>query len=237
MDIYLIFVIVVVSVIQSLFGVGVLLFGTPILLFFGYGFADVLTILLPISLSINLIQIIRDHKHISFIYYKKLLTFTIPPIVLCLAFSVEMNINVSFYVGSFLIFISLKSFFLKIKEIVLNIFKYERLFLITMGMLHGLTNLGGSLLTSQIFTLDLNKLEKRATISLSYFTFATFQLLTLVTLGKLQDLKVELIFVGITTYLLADYFIYANIPDRKYDKVFAIFLLLSGASLVTKSIT
>ena len=106
-----------------------------------------------------------------------------------------------------------------------------------MGMLHGLTNLGGSLLTSQIFTLDLNKLEKRATISLSYFTFATFQLLTLVTLGKLQDLKVELIFVGITTYLLADYFIYANIPDRKYDKVFAIFLLLSGASLVTKSIT
>ena len=237
MDIYLIFVIVVVSVIQSLFGVGVLLFGTPILLFFGYGFADVLTILLPISLSINLIQIIRDHKHISFIYYKKLLTFTIPPIVLCLAFAVEMNINVSFYVGSFLIFISLKSFFLKIKEIVLNIFKYERLFLITMGMLHGLTNLGGSLLTSQIFTLDLNKLEKRATISLSYFTFATFQLLTLVTLGKLQDLKVELIFVGITTYLLADYFIYANIPERKYDKVFAIFLLLSGASLVTKSIT
>ena len=222
MDIYLIFVIVVVSVIQSLFGVGVLLFGTPILLFFGYGFADVLTILLPISLSINLIQIIRDHKHISFIYYKKLLTFTIPPIVLCLAFAVEMNINVSFYVGSFLIFISLKSF-LKIKEIVLNIFKYERLFLTTMGMLHGLTNLGGSLLTSQIFTLDLNKLEKRATISLSYFTFAIFQLLTLVTLGKLQDLKVELIFVGITTYLLADYFIYANIPDRKYDKVLQFF--------------
>ncbi len=237
MDIYLIFVIVVVSVIQSLFGVGVLLFGTPILLFLGYEFADVLTILLPISLSINLIQIIRDHKHISFIYYKKLLTFTIPPIVLCLAFAVEMNINVSFYVGSFLIFISLKSFFLKIKEIVLNIFKYERLFLITMGILHGLTNLGGSLLTSQIFTLDLNKLEKRATISLSYFTFAIFQLLTLVTLGKLQDLKVELIFVGITTYLLVDYFIYANIPDRKYDKVFAIFLLLSGASLVTKSVT
>ena len=94
-----------------------------------------------------------------------------------------------------------------------------------MGMLHGLTNLGGSLLTSQIFTLDLNKLEKRATIyrilCLLYFNF------TLVTLGKLQDLKVELIFVGITTYLLADYFIYANIPDRKYDKVFAIFLLLS----------
>ena len=73
MDIYLIFVIVVVSVIQSLFGVGVLLFGTPILLFLGYEFADVLTILLPISLSINLIQIIRDHKHISFIYYKKLI--------------------------------------------------------------------------------------------------------------------------------------------------------------------
>lgn len=237
MDIYIIFIIAFVSVIQSLFGVGVLLFGTPILLFLGYGFTDVLIILLPISLSINLIQIIRDHKHISFSYYKNLLTYTVPPIVLCLAFAVEMNINVSFYVGFFLIFISLKSFFLQIREIVLNIFKYEKLFLIIMGTLHGLTNLGGSLLTTQVFTLDLNKLEKRATISLSYFTFAIFQLLTLITLGKLQELKVELIFVGITTYLIADYLIYSKIPDKKYDRVFAIFLLLSGASLIIKSIT
>ena len=37
------------ATIQSLFGVGVLLFGTPILLLLGYGSLNTLSILLPIS--------------------------------------------------------------------------------------------------------------------------------------------------------------------------------------------
>jgi hypothetical protein len=54
---------------QSLFGVGVLLVDTPILLVLEYDFIAALTILLPISLTINLQQVSKDslHIHLPFI--------------------------------------------------------------------------------------------------------------------------------------------------------------------------
>jgi uncharacterized membrane protein YfcA len=236
MDFYIISVVVIISIVQSIFGVGVLLFGTPILLIMGYSFADVLTILLPISLSINLLQFSRDRKHINFNYYKKLLIYSIPPIVIFLAYAIEMNINVAFYIGCFLLFISLKSWSQKIEKYILHIFKFEKLFFIIQGVVHGLTNLGGSLLTSQVFTLDLNKTQKRATISLSYFTFALFQVLTLITLNKFQEFSAELIFIGLATYFITDRFIYTNMSNKKYDKIFAFFLFCSGLTLIYKSV-
>ena len=58
------------ATIQSLFGVGVLLFGTPILLDLVYGFITALTILLPISLAINLLQASKDYRHIHVPFYR-----------------------------------------------------------------------------------------------------------------------------------------------------------------------
>jgi uncharacterized membrane protein YfcA len=51
------------ATIQSLFGVGVVLFGTPILLVLGYDFITALTILPPISLTINLLQVSKDYRY------------------------------------------------------------------------------------------------------------------------------------------------------------------------------
>jgi hypothetical protein len=51
------------ATIQSLFGMGVLLFGTPILLVLGYDFITALTILPPISLTINLLQVSKDYRY------------------------------------------------------------------------------------------------------------------------------------------------------------------------------
>ena len=48
-----------------------------------------------------------------------------------------------------------------------------------MGLIHGITNLGGALLTAKVFNSDLNKYQKRATIAISYMTFAIFQLITI----------------------------------------------------------
>jgi hypothetical protein len=48
-------IIAMISAIQSMFGAGVLLFGTPLLLLFGHEFVDVLVLLLPISIAINLL--------------------------------------------------------------------------------------------------------------------------------------------------------------------------------------
>ena len=49
--------IILTSVIQSMFGTGVLLLGTPLLLLYGYDFQFALTVLLPTSVMINFFQI------------------------------------------------------------------------------------------------------------------------------------------------------------------------------------
>jgi len=50
-------VIAVLSVVQSIFGMGVLVFGTPTLLLMGYDFIPTLGYLLPASFAISLLQV------------------------------------------------------------------------------------------------------------------------------------------------------------------------------------
>ena len=58
MDIEIFIIVTFLALIQSIFGVGILLLGTPILLLLNMEFISVLYLLLPISLCVNLIQIV-----------------------------------------------------------------------------------------------------------------------------------------------------------------------------------
>lgn len=51
-------VIMLFSVIQSIFGMGILVFGTPALLLLGYDFSSVLGLLLPSSVLISFTQLV-----------------------------------------------------------------------------------------------------------------------------------------------------------------------------------
>ena len=232
METYVIVVVLITSFVQSIFGVGVLLFGTPLLLIGGYSFVNALMVLLPISLVINLFQFTKSIKDINFVFYRKLLIYTIPSIILLLALAVSLNFDFSLFIGLFLLFISLKTLSSSIEKIIAYLFSFEKAFFVVMGVTHGLTNLGGSLLTSKIFSMDMEKVEKRATISLSYFTFALFQILTLVGIGQLTQFNFGYIVIGVVVFFLTDFFIYKNISNQKYDSFFATFLFLSGLILI-----
>ena len=232
MEFYIVLVIMVTAIIQSIFGVGVLLFGTPLLLIGGYDFVNALTVLLPISLVINLFQIVKGQKLIDLQFYRKLLIYSIPLIVLLLVFTVTLNIDVSFFIGAFLLFISLKPLSETVEKIIAFLFSFDRTYFVVQGIIHGVTNLGGSLLTSKVFSMDIGKAEKRATISLSYFTFALFQILTLVAMGKLVEFNFSYLFVGAIVFALTDFFIYDSISTQKYDNLFAVFLFISGCALI-----
>ena len=71
MDITLIIIVILISFLQSIFGVGILLFGTPILLSLDYGFIESLNILLPLSLLVNLVQLFSDYNNINYKFEKK----------------------------------------------------------------------------------------------------------------------------------------------------------------------
>jgi len=63
---YIVFIIILVfSIVQSIFGVGLLLFGTPTFLLLGYSYTETLWLLLPCSVTISLIQVITEYKLIQ----------------------------------------------------------------------------------------------------------------------------------------------------------------------------
>ena len=53
-------ILLVLIIIQSIFGIGLLLFGTPTFLILGYDFLNTLNFLLPISIVISLLQFISS---------------------------------------------------------------------------------------------------------------------------------------------------------------------------------
>ena len=231
--------VLITAAIQSLFGVGVLLFGTPLLLLFGFDFITTLTILLPISLIINSIQVTVSYKNIDFIFYKRVLFYTIPFIVFFLFFVISVNLNINIFVGCFLILIALQRQFPVIDEQIKIIMRFESIYLALMGIVHGLTNLGGSLLTAIIMSKKLPKDQTRATIAACYLTFALFQIITLFFLTERSAVKIfdytMYWLIGIGIFFLVENKLYKNINENKYSKSFRVFLLGAGILLMAKS--
>ena len=228
------------SFIQSIFGVGVLLFGTPLLMLQGYNFFQAVIVLLPISLLINLSQIARDHKSVDIAFYKKIIVYTIPFIVIFLAVLNEIKINIGLLISVLLLFVAAKDFSDRVNNFVNLVVRHERSYFILMGIVHGLTNLGGPLLTVAVHSKGYGKRTTRATVAASYATFATFQIVTLFFSNFDMDIKLSTIAlsmsVGLTMFIVTEKIVYANIGAENYRRLFAAFIFLSGALLFVKSV-
>ena len=234
-------IVAITSFIQSIFGVGVLLFGTPLLLLRGYSFINAVIILLPISISINLIQIAKDYRSIDIGFYKKILIFTIPWVVIFLFFVTKVDVNISLIIGIFLLFVAAKDYSPKVDRAIKFLIGYEKIYLSLMGIIHGLTNLGGSLLTAIIHGKGYEKHITRVTVALSYATFAVFQMLTLLISGQNLGIKYSgvgvYVIVGVLIFLFTEKLVYMDIDNKNYSKYFSVFLFLSGAMLFVKSVS
>ena len=109
MDYFLVFFILTIfSFIQSIFGVGLLLFGTPSLLLIGYEYHEILNILLPASITISFLQVVKSRENID--KSKKVFIFYCLPILIIFTFIVlifKNSINFKLIISLFLIFSSL----------------------------------------------------------------------------------------------------------------------------------
>jgi len=228
------------TVIQSIFGVGILLFGTPLLLLLGYEFSYALSVLLPISITINMLQVLKHYSYIDLKLYKNVLLYSIPFIVLFLFIITNIHLNIGLIIGVFLILVALKSVSPRVDLALKAMLRYEKLYLILMGIVHGITNLGGSLLTALVHEQNQPKNITRATIAICYATFALFQLLTLYFIGYDDGMpyadNMLLLQTSVVVFLLTEEFIYKRIDNKKYTQLFAVFLALSGVLLLLKSL-
>ena len=228
------------SFIQSIFGIGVLLFGTPLLLLQGYSFFQAIIVLLPISLLINLSQIAKDYKSVDVNFYKKIIVYTIPFIVIFLTILNETRINIGLLISVLLLLVAAKDFSARVNSFINVVVRHEKAYFVSMGVVHGLTNLGGSLLTAAVHSKGYEQRTTRATVAASYATFAIFQIATLFFSHFDIDIKLSTVFlgmsVGLTMFVVTEKVVYANIDAENYRRLFAGFLFVSGTLLFAKSL-
>jgi len=168
-SIYTLIAIIVTATVQSVFGVGVLLFGTPLLLLQYEKLTLVLPIVLPISIAINIFQVVKHYKYIDIDFYKRILFITIPFVIIFLALVLFLeakfkHLGIGIFVGLFMLFVALKSYSRRIEQILKTFVKYEKTYFVVMGIIHGLTNLGGSLLTAIAHEKNYTKDTTRVTV-------------------------------------------------------------------------
>tara|TARA_Y100000590_G_C15450332_1_gene912443 strand:+ start:82 stop:807 length:726 start_codon:yes stop_codon:yes gene_type:complete len=239
MDFLTLTVLIITSIIQSIFGTGVLLFGTPLLLLLGYNFENTLIILLPTSILISFIQTVRNIKMIDYKFYKKLFIYSIPTIVLFLFLINQSPLKINIFVGLFLIILSLKQKISSINYFFQNMMTFERLYLLSTGIIHGLTNLGGSLLSAIVFSKKISKESKRTTIAVSYLTFASFQIITIILAfdytGSINKWNFIYWSSGLTTFLFVEKYLYLKINEKQYVIYSSFFLFIIGILLILNS--
>ena len=80
----LILIVFLFSTVQSLFGVGLLVFGTPTLLLLGFSFEETIAYLLPCSILISLMQTLGGRQHIGELRHQ-IWIYSVPCIVIGLA--------------------------------------------------------------------------------------------------------------------------------------------------------
>ena len=167
---------------QSVIGVGVLVLGTPFLLILEFNIVEILFILLPISIITSLLNLIiinfsnRSIDKSTYKEFKKFFIICIPSIFVGLLVLklYENFINFKILV-SFVIFFSITLVMFKEKiRFKINFFRISILSFV--GMIHGLTNSGGTLM-SLALSANNKKNYARLNISFFYFVLATFQYL------------------------------------------------------------
>lgn len=229
-------IIVILIIVQSIFGVGLLLFGTPTFLLVGYDFANTINILMPVSISISMLQFFRSKvKDPNFI--KDYNFFCLPFLILFLVIALKYNYYFDFkllvaillILSSFLILNKKKfSSFRKI------FFKSKKVFLVGIGSVHGLTNMGGSFLAiySTLVSHGVKEVA-RYYISYGYLIMGTIQYFLVLSLSFdiLEFSKIYYILLAILIYFPIQK-IFENLNDKKFSKYINLIALLYGFLII-----
>jgi uncharacterized protein len=236
MDIIELLIITLLSIFQAVFGIGLLLIGTPTFLLIGYNFFDVLNLLLPFSITISLLQVIYS-KDIDSEFNTKILLYCIPPLILALSILVKYENNIDFIllISFTIIFFSIINLS-KFKNTIFNNNKKINLGLIILGLIHGFTNLGGSFFT--LICTNINKQKKiiRQNIASGYLIFGTIQLLFINIFYKtLTASNLYYLYIPIISFLIAQYF-YKKINNELFSKILNITILLYGIYILINNL-
>ena len=232
-------ILVLLIVIQSIFGIGLLLFGTPSLLILGYDFANTINILMPVSICISSLQFFKSKVRDEF-FIKNYNIFCVPFLIIFLIIALKFK-----YIFDFKLLVALllivstililnKSRFSAFKK---TFFKFKNFILIGIGSVHGLTNMGGSFLAiySNLVSKNIKEVA-RYYICYGYLIMGIFQYLIviLISFDDLRFGKLYYLLIALVIYFPTQK-IFKNIDDRKFSKYINIIALIYGILIIATS--
>jgi len=216
-EIFISFLVLSLSIIQSIAGVGVLLIGTPVLLLNGYDIITSINSLLPLSILTSLLNLIffKIQKHKVPItkdtdIIKIFFIYCLPGVFLGTVIILFFNNLINFEIIIFLVILFTVILKNKYKSLLVDINKKIKISLITIiGTIHGLTNAGGSLLSIFVLSFGNNKDTVTSRYNITYFYF----------------------FLALTQYLIFKIIFFSHDINIFENYVFLFFILVIGCIL------
>ena len=183
------FLVIILIILQSIVGIGVLVVGTPLLLLLNFEIIEIMFFLLPISILTSfinffLIKIFNKNKlkfYLDSNIKKYFFIYCLPGIFL----GIYLIKNFQAFINFELLVASIILISLLIKYKYENLFKdlsdiYSKIILTLIGVIHGLSNSGGTLLSLFLISSSEDKKNQlRYKISFYYFFLALLQYLIL----------------------------------------------------------
>jgi uncharacterized membrane protein YfcA len=229
-------VVALCAVVQSVFGVGLLLFGTPLFLWGGYSFPVTLGVLLPCSMVVSALQLRADRPEDP--AFRRYAVWLAAPAAMGIAMGLlaSRRVDIRPIVGALL----LASGLIRMAPPV-HRYCRETLrrsvpgSLAAIAFIHGLTNMGGALLTVLMTSLHVEKTTVRTHIAAAYLILASAQLLALLVLERPPvDVVQVATLVGLTaaTYLAIGRHVFAWSSQAVYHHAVTAFIFVLALMLI-----
>ena len=168
------------TLVQNVFGVGILVFGTPVLLSMGYGYLEVLGILCPSSLGVSLVQIImiRGAKFPKPSEVFQSISGVVIGATVLSMFAVPIFIYVITAIVMF--FAGILRLSGEFQRAVVKALEFKTpYFYFVNAVFHGFSNLGGVLLVFKNSIVTTDKNQKLMNTAFIYALYVIFQIIVL----------------------------------------------------------
>jgi hypothetical protein len=238
-EIELLLVVALFATAQSVFGVGLLVFGTPTLLLLGFSFSEILAYLLPCSILISALQVrkaggVRPLDTLN----KQFLMFTAPGVLVgtVVILAAGSTVSVKPIVGVMLVVTAALRSVRRLRD-GLETFVRRHLskLLIALGVVHGLSNLGGGILTVIVGSLFDDKENVRKHIAFAYGLMAIVQLVTLITTSDVMItwwLWLALPSLAAAMFFLVGQRLFEATPQSRFQPALTALVLTFGLALM-----
>lgn len=223
--------------IQSIYGVGLLVFGTPILLIWGLEFTTVLGLLLPSSVLLSILHIIRTKSQP--IVETQMAPVAIVGVIagIIILFQTQAPSQMPMIMAMAMLSVAiLRSVPRAIDWTGHHLYRHRYLFHFLNATFHGFTNQGGTLLSFYSTFVYKEKSQALRCTSFFYLIYATAQICSLIAVGEVEIFFDGVLFMPVTAliYLVLGQRSFQQINEAIFSWLVTLFFWLAAFIFLIK---